>query len=927
MSNAAVFERRNKQIQDAINGGSLKQALQLCEKRIKKGESSHFLLAWRANILCAHKDAASKERGINETLELCRAEPPVSDLDTIELLCENLRLDNEHKSTIHTLWERAAKVKPQDFEIQYRWFYNAMEAGDWKVAQKAAMSLQHNFPNERSYYFWAIFLCYLITIDRKSTEADRRLFGALAYRMIQKAASIASAHTTTPPAPRAIQNSEELLLLVKILETQGRFVEIADTLNGKALGTESKVVQGDWTFTQERLRSLKKAKLWEELLRSAKNLLALPDGDAKDLSFDPEERDDWEVWQGLLRATREQLTQMFKSSLEFVTEYIGKRPKSRNARLCLLNLVELGVQKGQLPPSELVQHCQRYFDENGHKLYCFFDLREVMSSMDLDDRKEVIRHLSEKSLVDTKVGYYFDGIVAINTLKLKYCFRLSFDKSSPEEVENFVVSCLTLYRSLEKPVKGDGVIESQPRDDLCIMASMALIKLHQQNSTSSSNQTPKPILIQAAVILEHVLVGSPHNYEALLLLTRFYMLLGAGSLALNTFAKLNVKQVQYESVAHNLFTRLATIHPHPAPQTEGLEPRHYDLQFGFRVALNFYLRSVATTTKAALHGLECGSYVNAQGSLKLQDKLKRSICRRMWALEERRVQRLLGGSPSTLSDHIVYDAEEVTDQRNFEGFMNLEAPGQPTFEEYVRVGPLIGAKGLKALSLVDTVFYLLTGPKVSPNGKKPQPDIQSFSGFERDLPKEELTPAEIEHARIYSILLKGATGLSNGQNGAADVQAAIKKASEWVKLKSSQLTQDYYVRANGIRLSGVTAVPSWIYLHSNITCVETLMAINIFVKRVSHSKAAHVPKEELEALASSVSLALENIRTNTKALKSQVIKPGVLSELISACLAGGDTLQAKIGELIDEATLESFAGSLIESWEEALDGVNSVAMF
>lgn len=44
MSNAAVFERRNKQIQDAINGGSLKQALQLCEKRIKKGENSPFLL-------------------------------------------------------------------------------------------------------------------------------------------------------------------------------------------------------------------------------------------------------------------------------------------------------------------------------------------------------------------------------------------------------------------------------------------------------------------------------------------------------------------------------------------------------------------------------------------------------------------------------------------------------------------------------------------------------------------------------------------------------------------------------------------------------------------------------------------------------------------------------------------------------------------
>lgn len=42
-SSDAVFHRRNKQIQDAIDGQNLKQALQLCEKRIKKGEDTRFL--------------------------------------------------------------------------------------------------------------------------------------------------------------------------------------------------------------------------------------------------------------------------------------------------------------------------------------------------------------------------------------------------------------------------------------------------------------------------------------------------------------------------------------------------------------------------------------------------------------------------------------------------------------------------------------------------------------------------------------------------------------------------------------------------------------------------------------------------------------------------------------------------------------------
>jgi hypothetical protein len=42
-TNDAVFHRRNKQIQDAIDGQNLKQALQLIEKRMKKGEDSRFL--------------------------------------------------------------------------------------------------------------------------------------------------------------------------------------------------------------------------------------------------------------------------------------------------------------------------------------------------------------------------------------------------------------------------------------------------------------------------------------------------------------------------------------------------------------------------------------------------------------------------------------------------------------------------------------------------------------------------------------------------------------------------------------------------------------------------------------------------------------------------------------------------------------------
>lgn len=46
-TNDAVFQRRNKQIEDAIDAQNLKQALQLIEKRIKKGEDTPFLKVCR----------------------------------------------------------------------------------------------------------------------------------------------------------------------------------------------------------------------------------------------------------------------------------------------------------------------------------------------------------------------------------------------------------------------------------------------------------------------------------------------------------------------------------------------------------------------------------------------------------------------------------------------------------------------------------------------------------------------------------------------------------------------------------------------------------------------------------------------------------------------------------------------------------------
>ncbi|KAI5295680.1 hypothetical protein KEM52_000582 [Ascosphaera acerosa] len=908
MSSAAVFERRNKLVQDALDGGNLKQALQLCEKRIKKGENSALLLAWRANILCAHRDAASFQRGMKETLELVNAEPPVTDLDTIQLLCENLRLDETHSALVQTVWERAARAKPRELELQLRWFSTAMDQRDWRNAQKAAMSLQRNFPDNRAYYFWAVFTAHLVAVDTESSAQDRQLFGTLAYRMIAKAASLVPAGgKDVASQPRAIQTAEELLLLVKVFEAQGRFVEIAETLGSPALGMESAVTQGDWTFTQERIRSLEKAKLWEDLLETAKGLLALPEKDGQVTVFNPEERDDWVVWQGLLKATEEQLPSTLQSSMKFVE-----------------GLAELGAQKGLLQESELMEHCERYFREKRHKLYCFTDLREVLSRLTSTCQSTFFTHLQSQSRTSTES----DGIPAINVLKLSYLLGFSLGMQGAESADDFAASCLALSAALEKPAQGHGVIESQPRDDLCVMAAMAIIRYADGDSSDTAGTADaalRPRLVQAAAILECLLASSPHNYEALLLLTRIYLLLGAGSLAMQTFAKLNVKQMQYESVAHNLFARLATIHPAPAPAVEGLEQKDVDPQLALRHALDFYRRSERATASATLKGLQCGSYVNTQGCISLQAKLTSSLCRRVWALEERRCNRLLGGNPTSQFNDIAFDSSEVTDQRSYEGFMNLEAPDKPSFEEFVRVGPTVGTAALRAMSLTDTLLYLLAGPKTSP-GAKNQPNPSSFESYAAQSCADQLTSAEADNAGIQAVLLRGAVALANGKSGAAVVQTAVEACGTWVTQKLAQITADEFIPSLALRISESQSVPTWRYMHDTITCLETLSAAHIFLRRAHKSKSITVPQSDLDTLERGLAQLAEAIRKKTAILRSTVAGPETVTALESSCHRGSGALQKALDRVLTAASLRKFAQRLRESWLEALDGVTSVAI-
>lgn len=89
-------------------------------------------------------DEAHQQRGIAETLEICESEPPVTDLETLSILIQTLKSIGGHEEAQCTLWEKAAKAKSQDRDIQLRWFTYAYEEDNWKSAQKVRTRKTHS---------------------------------------------------------------------------------------------------------------------------------------------------------------------------------------------------------------------------------------------------------------------------------------------------------------------------------------------------------------------------------------------------------------------------------------------------------------------------------------------------------------------------------------------------------------------------------------------------------------------------------------------------------------------------------------------------------------------------------------------------------------------------------------------------------------
>ena len=165
-------------------------------------------------------------------------------------------------------------------------------------------------------------------------------------------------------------------------------------------------------------------------------------------------------------------------------------------------------------------------------------------------------------------------------------------------LEAFVSNCLRLYEVSLSLAPTLPVSERYPGDDAAILAAMGCIHMHANGNRSA--------LLRSAFILEKLLLHSKHNYDAILIIVRVYLYLGASTKALEHYSKLDIKNIQFQTLAWIVLDRVSTLHPHKSTKkAQPFDPAHL-----LEEAVAWILKSEAQIRSTFPKYFENDSYIN-----------------------------------------------------------------------------------------------------------------------------------------------------------------------------------------------------------------------------------------------------------------------------------------------------------------------------
>lgn len=230
-------------------------------------------------------------------------------------------------------------------------------------------------------------------------------------------------------------------------------------------------------------------------------------------------------------------------------------------------------------------------------------------------------------------------------LKLEYNLVISRDDNTFKDglLQEFTCNCLRLYRLSLKYDLNLPVSDRLPGDDAALLAAMGLIRLYK---TRQSYPAHNNALLRSVVVLEHLLLRSKHNYDALLTLVRLYMFLGAGSLAMERYSRLSIKNLQHATISWVLYTHISTIHPHPIARsrTNGEGQTIIDPASDMAEALDWHKSALDLSEISVTSLQENGQWSMSLDALSTSTHIGSGFSKLLLLVETKRIARFLSVS-------------------------------------------------------------------------------------------------------------------------------------------------------------------------------------------------------------------------------------------------------------------------------------------
>ncbi|KAL9129909.1 MAG: hypothetical protein Q9217_001757 [Psora testacea] len=918
----------------------------ICEKKRKKGDTRDHVQASRGvcEIVARLVDPkiGSKESARQDLDALLGRRLPVTEASTLSLLeslAQAYHGGSELTEKLGRIWERAAGALPKNEWVLHTWFQSKFRKGLYKEAKQASMVWMKAYPKHHDPFYLFIFVNFVISKAPQTSDTERTLCQLLAYKALATAAvdTVVKEDVIAKGLGRILEGEDDLTLLLRVYKDQSKYVEALNILEDMWKGSASPLGSRSWELALQTIELQGLCGRWElqwrtcqEILQESRPKKFKRENSGSKLAFG-ERGDDWKVWDGLVAATNEFFVEkpdIVKEAEQLIADF--SVPKSRNASLAFLNLHSKGAVAD--PTSKkLFKKCQKYFEDYSTRIACFQDLRPYLAGLARCHQEMLVanvsRHVKDRKPASILKAAWVKQIISdINSLKLDYHLVVSPNnhRDEPDLLPAFVTTCLRLYNAyillhIQLPQSDRG-----SADDAAMLAAMGLIMMY--------NLGDRTALLRSIVVLEYLLSHSKHNYDALLILVRIYMYLGAGSLAMDRYTRLTTKNIQHASISWIFFTRLSTIHPWPANiSAGGTAMTTFDPLDEIKQAIDWHHGAGILTEKALSRMMSNKQWNMMLGLMEIQHALQYGFARAMLIAEYQRIQRTRTVAQKATWDTRLAVPLTVYDNRDRTAYPNYQAADQPTFEEGLPTASPLASANSRWLAQEFSLSCLWDHLNNKEWSHRESRRLQASFSESADDSNEAFTTLETCINRIFSRLreLLSLTAL----------QPKISMEAILTQLKSihSGITNQlgkYLEQGNGLlitmALNGGLQIPSWHVFHTSFSLLEMgrfvqqcMNKITAYSATQSDGDARKRLEKEVESIRSLCNDLQKTLNRNMTDLRDTIAHfergcPNALQVLVK----GKDDLGTEMDSLIaGTVTMDKVCSMLQESWIDAFDGV------